>query len=198
MLSEIYRQKYSLENEMNIKYDLNIDDLLAFYLFYYAHTPRIKRRIKVRKILHLSLACLLLILAAFMFMESLAWAIGSLFMAFFLLFYFYFYLTWTMIGKRTRKELLRRYGQAKNGVIGEHEIFITKECIKDVTEVGEETIRWDVIDNVLATDQYLFIAFHASSQAHIIPRRAFENDADFIKFTETVRTYHQTAMESKA
>ena len=102
-----------------------------------------------------------------------------------------------MIRKRTKNELIRQYGEGKNGVIGKHEFSITKERIKDITEAGEQTMRWDVIDNVIETDQHLFIAFHALSEAYIIPRRAFEHDADFIQFAETARMYHQAATESK-
>jgi len=183
---------------MKLKYDLNIDDLTAYTLYYHTHTPKIKRKRRVHKVLWIFITIIFLLLAVIGYSGyNFALAVISSLGFLFSIFMFYYYLTWPMIRRRVRKELLKTYLPGKNSVTGNHEITITPELIKSVGEMGEDIIRWDVIDNVVATEQHLFLTFHISTQAYIIPRRAFENDTGFDKFAETARTYHQAATESK-
>jgi len=94
------------------------------------------------------------------------------------------------------KEVSKRYGQGRNDVIGKHEFSITQEDIRDSTEMGEQITRWDVIEDIVETDKYLFILFHGLAEAYIIPKRAFPDEAGSNKLKEAVMKYHQAAKEA--
>lgn len=95
------------------------------------------------------------------------------------------------------KEVSKRFGQGRNDVVGKHELSITQETIKDSTEMDEHMIRWDVMEDVVETDQHLFIILHGLVEACIIPKRAFPDEVSFTKFKEEAIKYHQAAQEAQ-
>jgi hypothetical protein len=125
---------------------------------------------------------------------SFSLALGSFIAMFFMI--IYYFISNRMIIKRIKKEVIKRYGRGRNDVVGKHLFSITVERIKDITEMGEQVTPWDVIENIVTTDHYLFIIIRDSSNAYIVPRRTFINDSSFMKFAETARTYQQSATES--
>jgi hypothetical protein len=98
------------------------------------------------------------------------------------------------IKKPIIKDISKRYGEGKNAVTGKHLVSITPENIKDIGETVEETAKWDIIENVVSTDKYLFIIARATQGALIIPRKAFADDAAFNLFAETAKKYHQASL----
>lgn len=180
---------------MNIEYELNIDDLVAFNLYYFTHSSPIKRRMKIRKLVYFGTALIILLLAIYITItRSLSSAIVGYVLCILTLAVFY-YTTFNM-PKRIRKELARRYEKGRSDVIGKHEFSITQEDIKDSTETGEQVIRWDVIEDIVETDKYLFILFHGLAEAYIIPKRAFADEAGSNKLKEEAMKYHRAAKEA--
>jgi hypothetical protein len=184
---------------VDIEYELNIDDLVAYNMYYYTRSPQIKRRMKIRKVIYFGTALIILFFAIYITItRSLSWPIISIAFGYvlFILLVAIYNFNKSMIQKRIRKELTRRYGQDRNDVIGKHEFSITQEEIKDSTEMGEQMTRWDVIEDVVETDKYLFILLHGLAEAYIIPKRAFADEAGFTQFKDETIKYHQVIKEA--
>ena len=193
-------ERFSLKGEMNIEYELNIDDLVAYNIYYFTNSPRIKRRMMVSKAIYLGGVLIIIILAiTFLFIGRLSW----LFIGFaagyviFVLLAANYHFKKSNIEKRIRKELTRRYGQGRNDIIGKHGLSITKEALKDSTEMDEHMIRWDVMEDVAETDQHLFIILHGLAEACIIPKRVFADEVGFQQFKKEAIEYHQAAKEAQ-
>jgi hypothetical protein len=109
---------------MKIEYELNIDDLVAFSMYYVTHSPQMKRRVRVRKVLNYSFAALSL-LAAILFLLYGALPVAIYFFILCLFIIVYYLLTQFNMRKRIRKDLNKIYGQGRNDIIGKHELSIT-------------------------------------------------------------------------
>jgi hypothetical protein len=181
--------------EMNIEYELNIDDILAFHLYHHEHSPEIGRVWKLirRMLLFISILEFLIaitLLVAFGKQQlPLVIALGACAVLTFLLWSFHLF----TFQKTLRLTVARDYGQGRNKLIGKHKLSITPDAVTDITDTGESTTRWNTIGYVSSTDQYLFMLVRFSSP-YIVPRSAFDDEAAFRQFVEGAKAYHQAAM----
>ena len=172
---------------MDIEYEVNIDDLVAFNLYYYSHSPQIKRQMKTRQVIYLGTALLALIFAIiFTITKPWSWHVIVFLYAYFIfvLFAYIHVFKQSNMEKRIRKELDRRYGQGRNDIIGKHQLSITPVEIKDTTEMGEQTTCWEAIEEVVNEVHHYFLVIRGSSSAYIIPKRAFTSESHAEKFLE--------------
>ena len=185
---------------MDIDYNISIDDVLAYNLYYASHSPQIQKILKRRKLLYVlvgvfsllfGLLCLFIELVSSTKGDLIIYSIGLLVLGLFLS--VYGLLLESMTRKNVTKEVIRRYSNGKDGVIGKHHVSITPDRMSDITEVAENNIRWDAIEQVVTTDQHLYFLRLSSSIAHIVPKKAFADDTAFNKFAETAKSYLQTA-----
>ena len=70
---------------------------------------------------------------------------------------------------------------SKPGILGEHTIEISPECLFEMTSVNESKHYWNGIRNIYSNDSYIFI-FINKSVAHIIPKRAFNSSFESKEF----------------
>ncbi len=97
--------------------------------------------------------------------------------------------------KSLKRTVARNYSQGSNKLTGKHKISITPDALTDITDIEESTTRWNAIEWIASTDQYLFMTVRGSGP-HIVPRRAFTNEEAFKQFVDTVNTYYQVTEAS--
>ncbi|MDO8717284.1 MAG: YcxB family protein [Dehalococcoidales bacterium] len=180
--------------EFEVGYKLDFNDVMAFYSFHFEQSPQLGRtRRLLRRVLLLVLSTQLVgiitILLAFGTQYKLIiLALGAL-SALTILYYIASPALSRMV---LRREVMAKYGQRENELTGKHEVKVTPNAVFDFTFLGESRTPWDAIDYVATTDQYLFL-FVRGANPHIIPRRAFADEATFRQFSEVAKAYHYTA-----
>jgi hypothetical protein len=176
---------------MDIEYNIDVDDLIAWNLYYHDHSPNAKKQVRNVRITFFAFGVLFVIISVILLKNNeLIFTILSFVLGIFLL--CYGFLTRLSIRKGITKEAVRRYSEGKNNAIKKHQLSITPDKLSDVTDVDEINVRWEIIENIVSTDQHLFIV-KLPSTAFIIPKRAFGDDATFNLFAETAKKYHQAA-----
>ena len=198
--SSVYRNMQASpaeKKEMHVEYELNTDDALAFHLYNYEHSPQLGR---ARKLLRRALlfAVAVELLAAILLVV----AFGKHYLpfvlvlcAFALLTLLYYVFSPSLMRKGLKGAVVRNYGQRKDKLTGKHKLSIAPDAVTDITDMGESTTRWDAIEWIASTDQYLFMMVRGSGP-HIVPRRAFADDAPFKQFIDTAKAYYQAAIKS--
>jgi hypothetical protein len=76
------------------------------------------------------------------------------------------------------------------GVFGRHVFSISEDGFHERTEVNESIQKWSGIQAVYRTRSQIMIRF-SGYLFHIIPRRAFESEADYRSFGDKVYEYWQ-------
>jgi hypothetical protein len=209
---------------MEIEYNIGIDDVIAFVLYRSENTSPGKSYIEncrkwernkanIKFYLAIGLSILLIsVLSLFIslnFVNFLPFTIGLFIIALIFLLCYFFYSSLLLkpfiklnkfllssLQKPIIKEMKKRYSTGKNAVMGKHILFITPDNIKSTGESYEDISKWDIIEQVVTTEQHLFIIVRGSEGAFIIPRKAFPDDAAFNLFAETAKEYHQAALAS--
>jgi hypothetical protein len=177
---------------MNIEYELNTEDILAFSLYNYEHAPRLGRaRRLIRRFLLfaavLSLIIAIVLITAFGQHQILLAVVLCIIAVLMVLWYFFSSL---VIRKILRGAIYREYGRKQNKLIGFHKLTITPDVIADITDMGESKTNWDAIEYVAYTEKYLFITIRASGP-YIVPERAFKDKHSFQQFVELAQSYYQ-------
>ena len=180
---------------MEIEYELNIDDLVAFNLYYYKHSPQIRQRMKTRMILYLGIALFMLALAIYSTIAK-SWSSAIIGYVVSVVITGLYYFSTSNIESRVRKELVRRYGEGRNDVIGKHTLSVTQDEIRDITEMAEQKTHWNVIEDIVETEQYLYILFTGSAEAYVIPKKACSDETELLQLKETLVKYQQAAKKS--
>jgi len=167
---------------MQIQYQLDIDDLVAFSL----HHSRVSKNLKRRLLLTQAWGVFCSLMIALIWpgwsttVKVIFFGVSS---AFWVIAYPRYY-RW-VIKRNTR----RNYSEGHNrGIVGEHVIVIDPEGVKEVSEVGESTTVWSGIERVEENDNYLFL-YTGPIQAHVIPKRGFADDQQITEFSQLARSY---------
>lgn len=188
-----------LARDVNLEYKLNADDVLAFQLYHYEHSPQLGRARKLlRRVLFLADAVVLLaavILVAALGRERLLMAMGlGVWVA---LMFLWAVLYPSLLRRSLRRAIARNFGKGRDNLIGRHEISITPRGLTDTADVGQSAARWSAVEYVAFTDQHLFVLVRGAG-LHIVPRRAFVDEAAFRQFAETARAFHRAASAQSA
>jgi hypothetical protein len=183
------------QKSVEIEFDLNLEDVKAFNLFYMNYNPDIKRQWKRGRINNLALMS-----GSFLFAIAF-WMIGGgrlIPVSIFLGLLGVYSLVWHFIApsyrrKRIDKLVEKSYGSGANSEVGRHKFSVTKEKVMDTTDMGQSSKRWDVIEKIIANDQYLFFLIRGA-KAYVIPRRAFADESTFKQFAKQAEFYLQEAV----
>jgi hypothetical protein len=185
----------NLSKEMNVEYELNIDDVLAFHLYHRWHSPQLGWFWKLTRYSLLFVAAIEIIFAIVLIIafgeDMLPFSVALGILA--ILTFLYSILSPFMSRKTLRWALTRDYSQGRNKLIGKHKLSITPDAVTDITDMGESMTRWNARGYVKSTDRYLFMLDRASSP-YIVPKRTFLDEAAFKQFVEVAKSYHQVAI----
>ena len=64
-------------------------------------------------------------------------------------------------------------------------LVLTDEGITETSSIGESHIRWDKINHLEETEDYLYI-YVSSVSAHIVPKRVFKNSNEQKEFINKI------------
>ncbi|HEV2708041.1 MAG TPA: YcxB family protein [Pyrinomonadaceae bacterium] len=154
---------------MEIIYHLEPRDVVAFQRYAYRTSPATR---KMRLYLYIFFAAI----AAYNFLTSSAYSLATRIVSLFvdLAIFYLIFLFWTVV---VGEYLFRRsvpQGQ-NNGVTGWHKLTLGEREIVEQTNVNEGHHLWEGVDRVEQDASYIYL-FITNNQAHIIPKRAFENE----------------------
>jgi hypothetical protein len=161
----------SRDSRMNIRYEITIDDVVAFQMHHVAHSKTIQRQ-KSILIGIVGFACL--IAAIFIFaiepnvLLAAITAVITSAVSFGLLAYT-FNVSYRRGIERLARDLLAEGGN--RGILGVHEIRIDDTGVTEWTAVSESRHTWHGIDQIVETDEYAFL-YISALQAHVIPKHA--------------------------
>ena len=100
------------------------------------------------------------------------------------------YINW-----RTRTAARRLLGEGRNeGFYGECEVILEPEGIRETRPSGSTTRNWSAVERVAVTPQHLFV-YTSGIEAFVVPRRAFDTDADFSRFASAIAERSGSAIE---
>ncbi len=93
-----------------------------------------------------------------------------------------------------RKGMLKNFRRVikladpNSGLLGEKTFTIEEDGFRERTAYGEQLTRWEGIHEIVEQAEHLFV-FIDSISAHVIPTRAFENDAQQQSFVQALRQH---------
>jgi len=174
---------------MQLKFDLTKEDVIAFNMYHYAHSPSLRRKKWVNLVWGMVLA-LVCVLAAIAVKGSGGSAdfLWSLLVSIPLYIACYPFLL--RRAQRTAVERLIAEGQNRDQ-FGKKQVTITPIEITAGGDLTSTTVRWKAVERIEVAEAYAYVYFSAL-QAVIIPRRAFASDEEFSAWVETARKYAST------
>lgn len=78
------------------------------------------------------------------------------------------------------------FSRMNSTFLTEHTLAIAPEGLVEETEFNRSEYKWSAVQKVVGSRKHLFIYVSAGS-AHIVPRRAFDSDAEWEQFHEKLR-----------
>jgi len=179
--------------KLTAKYELNIDDVLAFYLYKYKQRRTGCSSFFAR---YVDIACAVIALCIGLtvwIFENQLRPIAAFLIICAILLFLYHIISPLFLNKLLRLGVKKDYSPNKNRLIGKHKFSATPTKMIDISNVGETESSWAAIEYVVTTSQYLFLHVRASGP-YIVPKKAFPDDQAFRRFAETVTAYHQAAV----
>lgn len=176
---------------MRAEYDLQPDDVVAFYLYHNAHAPE-NRRAR-RNTFRMGMAALVLVCGTIAVTsrnpaEAFAtwWPLVLLPLVFALL---PFWHASSAMRKPIEQRVLR---SAHASQLGRQEIELTADGLRIRNPYGATELRWGAVRRIASSGEHLFI-YIGPEAAVAIPRRGFSCDSGFDAFEAEARRLHAQA-----
>ena len=181
---------------MTAHFGLGVDDLIAFNMYHSARSPT-ARRVRSRAlwvfpVVWLAIFTLLWWLAdrergtplqTFRDLSPLLYGLPLYFIV----------VLWAQ-RRQVPKVIAKMVKEGENlRTLCAHEVTLTPKDITDATEFGHSTTIWRAIERIAATPDHVFI-YTGATDAVIVPRRAFDDMAQFTAFVMTAERYHASAL----
>jgi hypothetical protein len=171
---------------MEIEYTLTPDDAIAFQRYHFKASLS-SRQFFLRRLFWGILASILVFII-FSGWKS-VWGVLAV-----LLFWLVYLLMiplsirWSInaFGKRMKKE-----GENK-ALWGKRRLTIDAQGLFEKSEVGETRLRWDGVERVVETADYIFI-YVTTVSAHVIPKKSFQDKEQALEFYQTAKRYFDNA-----
>ncbi len=172
-------------NAVALRYEVKIEDLIAFNLFNMRHSGIGRDATKITAIILSSVVIL-----------SLVSKVGNPdFLSFSLPFGIFFILLVVWLDRCFRNWFIKRtvnrlYGKkAFRGFIGPHKLTLSQDGVLEETEIGEHRVNWEGVEKILTSDTHAFI-YIGPSMAHVIPKSAIQ-EGDYGAFVEQAREWFE-------
>lgn len=166
---------------MKIRYENNLEDLVAFNRYHFDHSPSVWRT-RILLFLVIPVCILLYVVVSALLMDGLleviaGWVVIAVLLA--------FVGPWGFRSLNDR-QVRKLYGEGTNkGAFGERELELTEDDLIERTLYGEQRTRLRAIEKVVMDGGYAFI-YLIAVMAHVIPRDAVL-DGDYEAFVERVK-----------
>jgi len=161
---------------MLIRYNLTLDDVLAFNRYHMAHSPSMRRQ---RWIIVWGFPLLLLLVAGITAAREPSRGSIGLAIILPLAFHLFFRLRW---GRGVQRQIRKMYSEGKNAdMLGEQVLELLPDGLFVRSPLSETKLLWPAVERVESTDAHLFI-YTSAVGAHVIPRSSvLEGDFDEFK-----------------
>lgn len=165
---------------MSVRFELLLDDLLAFYRYYYANSTTVRNQ----KCFVIAIATVTAFGLSLVFELGLGLATRlALATVFSVAFGLFFHLQHGSALESQAKKMIAE--GSVSGMLCAHEMTIEENGLFEKTDVNESRHTWSAIDRVVETPDHAFI-FISSIQAHIIPKHQIAS-GDYDAFMREVR-----------
>ena len=182
---------------MDIKYELNINDIVSFTLFAYGYSPipyeSFRDNVKTVRDLLIGGFIILLIIGLLTFglgnrTVGVALLAVAAFFIFFCLLYMYSMSNATKIVARSA---MRMYGKYPEILEGEDKMTISLENVIVEATDAYLVYKWAAFLAVEKSEDYLYFVLKPGITGLIVPRRAFHDSESFDLFSDTAKQYLQ-------
>jgi YcxB-like protein len=176
---------------MILRYNVSIDDIVAFNTYHCDHSPTIRRQ----KIFVAGTIDALVILAGAFYAKSndepAILAFAGLFAVIFTVLY------WVLFRRCLARSANRLISEGSTkGVVGPHELEITDSDLIERTEVNESKHSWRGLHRVVDTPEYLFI-YVTALMAHVVPKQSV-TAGDIDAFLQKANTQWEAHRDSSS
>jgi hypothetical protein len=100
-----------------------------------------------------------------------------------------------LLRRQVRRNLERKADANTKALLGWRRITLAPEGIRTASESSNTTAFWPSIEKIVIGGEQAFI-FNSARAAHVIPRRAFADEAAFREFVAAARRYRDAAQDS--
>lgn len=195
-----------MKQELRIEFDFNKEDLYYFNIFATERNSLYKREVAVFKIIFIILLMMVgIVYGTGLFFDMLikdysvysAALVAFLWIALFTIlaiitwFYFLPKLFRLHMNRRVRK-FIKDYNDP---LIGRHTMSFNHKSISDSCDVAQESIKWNAIEKIEETEKHFFLML-SEIRAYIIPKKVFSDENQLEEFKETIKKYHQSAIQT--
>lgn len=185
-----------MENKDGIQYEIDADDLIAFYAYNQEYNPKVKHLRRRLFIISIVCALSLIIVAIVTIIFTNVGVIFGIILGFLGVYCLVIAIfVGTTLGYKIFKRSLIKQYQKKysmpNRITGKHKLSISSDGIVDVNDVGQNTTNWNGIGWVASNGKYLVLTGADNSIVNIVPSRAFSNEISFNQFVETAKSYYE-------
>ena len=170
---------------MEITFKLTEEDYIIYNISHAGRSPSMKKSIFIQRIMGP---------AIFVFMPFIVMRFTDIPLWYWLLVFGGASIIWfAYYPKYASWEITRRVNKMLEEVDNENlfnqrTLVLTDEGITETSSIGESHIRWDKINHLEETEDYLYI-YVSSVSAHIVPKRVFENLSEQEKFISKITGY---------
>lgn len=171
---------------MDIEYENVMDDILALNLYHHQQSPSARRTRMLLQYAPPAILVIIFLVQASFTGGSLASSLPLLFFAGIWVIFVPYSLRRSMKKKVARMVLENQDG----GITGRHKLSLKSDAVTDQAGSGKTKTRWADVHKLVATNSYLYI-YIGDTSAHIVPKRAFESEAEFRKFVDTAMRYYK-------
>ena len=171
---------------MRLRYTVSMDDVLALNHFFYLHSSTIRRS---RAMLVIGLPCVLMAFEVYQGIRGGSWGPHAVMLVLCVLLIPFLNGYFARGMKRTAQRIYRE--RPTRGLIGEHELAVDEQGVRERTETGEQMTLWAGVDRIETTPEHAFI-FVGPAMAHVVPR-ATVVEGEFDSFITAAKAYLQAA-----
>ena len=170
---------------MKVSYELTRQDFIEYNIFLHLNSKESRKSMQKNRFL---LPTLYLILAyPISIISELPFWWWATFLTIISVVWILKYPKW--FNKLIAKKVGKMLDEGNNvGLLGNRTLEITETELISVRQAGETKIKWEAVERISETEDYLFLCT-ASIQACIIPTRAFESKAKKDEFIQTIKKY---------
>lgn len=91
----------------------------------------------------------------------------------------------------------RRYrNPEKARWLGRYSLSISPDTFSITTPLSSSTLKWEIVHRIAVTKDHAFLMLNPKA-AHVLPRRAFLDENDYLDFAEAMNRYHADALQNK-
>ena len=160
---------------MKLDYELTKQDYIAYNLFHMTYSKTARRLLRMQRYL---------IPVIFLLLPFFIARVSDIPLWYWMITFLITSIVWIFLfPKRMQKNIA---GRVSKGLLGKRSLSLTEEGILEISESRESKSKWDAVENLVETQEYIFI-YISSIMAYVIPSRAFTSEAERNEFIGIVK-----------